>query len=218
MLASNDALAGGFDPYGPNARDYFNRPPVYSHRCLGCGKFVLEHVDNFGSVCRWWWRFSLRWPHDCAPANPARCCGIGWSCVRPPSCSRSNAPTTISWGLSCSLRSCPARFTPMVGCGSAGRLFFTTTNVGDCWVFALWLEPLVWRFPRDARVHEAVRRLAALTGARLVWVLWVDGITSAWLARFFRHGARWHPHEVGRYFLCSSRRCSGDSSRACAGG
>lgn len=28
MVASNDALARGLDPYGPEARDYFDRPHV----------------------------------------------------------------------------------------------------------------------------------------------------------------------------------------------
>ena len=47
ILASNDALARGLDPYGPNALDYFNRPHVYSHWWLGLGKLGLTRADNF---------------------------------------------------------------------------------------------------------------------------------------------------------------------------
>ncbi len=62
--------------------------------------------------------------------------------------------------------------------------FFTGTNFGYRWVFALWLAPLLWRLPRDARAPKSVRRFATLTGVLLVWALWADGVASAALARF----------------------------------
>jgi len=46
ILASNDALAHGLDPYVPNPFDYFRRPHVYSHWWFTLGKLGLTRQDN----------------------------------------------------------------------------------------------------------------------------------------------------------------------------
>lgn len=45
ILASNDALARGFDPYLPNPLDYFHRPHGYSHWWLELGRLGLRRGD-----------------------------------------------------------------------------------------------------------------------------------------------------------------------------
>ena len=75
----------------------------------------------------------------------------------------------------------------MLGASLLAGCFFTGTNYGYRFVFALWLAPLVWRLPRDARAPAAVRRLAALTGGLMIYTLWADGVASAALARFHGH-------------------------------
>ncbi|MEY2881346.1 MAG: hypothetical protein RLZZ15_3726 [Verrucomicrobiota bacterium] len=47
ILASNDALARGLDPYAVNPLDYFNRPHVYSHWWLRLRDLGLTRADNF---------------------------------------------------------------------------------------------------------------------------------------------------------------------------
>ena len=47
ILASNDALARGLDPYQPNPLDYFGRMHVYSHWWLGLGRLGLGRGDVF---------------------------------------------------------------------------------------------------------------------------------------------------------------------------
>jgi hypothetical protein len=47
ILASNDALARGLNPYAPNPLDYFGRAHVYSHWWLGLGRFGLGRGDVF---------------------------------------------------------------------------------------------------------------------------------------------------------------------------
>ena len=46
ILASNDALARGHNPFVPNTLDYFNRPHVYSHWWLHLRDFGLTRADN----------------------------------------------------------------------------------------------------------------------------------------------------------------------------
>lgn len=46
ILASNDALAQGLNPYGYNPLDYFGRPHVYSHWWLRLGDLGLTRADN----------------------------------------------------------------------------------------------------------------------------------------------------------------------------
>ena len=62
--------------------------------------------------------------------------------------------------------------------------FVLGTNYAYRWIFALWLAPLLWRLPRDATAPPAVRRLAALTAALLVFVLWADALVSGALNQF----------------------------------
>ena len=45
ILASNDALALGLDPYAPNPLDVFGRPHGYSHWWLALGRFGLTRAD-----------------------------------------------------------------------------------------------------------------------------------------------------------------------------
>lgn len=47
ILASNDALARGLDPFVPNALDYFGRPHVYSHWWLKLHGLGLTRAQNF---------------------------------------------------------------------------------------------------------------------------------------------------------------------------
>jgi hypothetical protein len=47
ILASNDAVRIGLDPYRPNPLDLFNRPHVYSHWWLGLHSFGLSRAHNF---------------------------------------------------------------------------------------------------------------------------------------------------------------------------
>ncbi len=55
LLASNDAVTRGLDPYAPNPLDYFNRPHVYSHWWLHLRDLGLTRADSFrlglGLVC-----------------------------------------------------------------------------------------------------------------------------------------------------------------------
>ena len=60
--------------------------------------------------------------------------------------------------------------------------FFTGTNFGYRWIFALWLAPLLWRLPRDAAAPAGVRRLATVTAGLLMIGLWADSVLSAVLA------------------------------------
>jgi hypothetical protein len=46
LLASNDALARGLDPYAINPLDYFHRPHVYSPWWLHLGDLGLTRADN----------------------------------------------------------------------------------------------------------------------------------------------------------------------------
>jgi hypothetical protein len=48
ILASNDAVARGWDPLRPNPLDLFNRPHVYSHWWLGLHHFGLTRDDTIG--------------------------------------------------------------------------------------------------------------------------------------------------------------------------
>lgn len=48
LLASNDALARGLDPWADNPLDYFNRTHVYSHWWLHLGDLGLTRAANFG--------------------------------------------------------------------------------------------------------------------------------------------------------------------------
>lgn len=45
LLASNDAVTRGLDPYGPNPLDYFHRPHVYSHWWLQLRNLGLTRAD-----------------------------------------------------------------------------------------------------------------------------------------------------------------------------
>ena len=45
LLASNDAVTRGLDPYAPNPLDYFNRPHVYSHFWLHLRDLGLTRAD-----------------------------------------------------------------------------------------------------------------------------------------------------------------------------
>lgn len=47
VLASNDAVTRGMDPYASNPLDYFNRPHVYSHWWLYLRDLGLTRADNF---------------------------------------------------------------------------------------------------------------------------------------------------------------------------
>ncbi len=46
ILASNDAVSRGLDPYIANPLDYFSRPHVYSHWWLGLRHLGLTRADN----------------------------------------------------------------------------------------------------------------------------------------------------------------------------
>ncbi len=46
LLASNDAVARGLDPYAPNPLDYFHRPHVYSHWWLGLRHLGLTRAHS----------------------------------------------------------------------------------------------------------------------------------------------------------------------------
>jgi hypothetical protein len=45
LLASNDAVAQGLNPYAPNPLDFFGRPHVYSHWWLGLRHLGLTRAD-----------------------------------------------------------------------------------------------------------------------------------------------------------------------------
>lgn len=60
--------------------------------------------------------------------------------------------------------------------------FFTGTNFGYRWVFAVWLAPLLWRLPRDPTAPKRVRRLAGVTAGLLIISLWADALVSAGLS------------------------------------
>jgi len=47
LLASNDAITRGLDPYAPNPLDYFHRPHVYSHWWLYLRHLGLTRADTF---------------------------------------------------------------------------------------------------------------------------------------------------------------------------
>jgi hypothetical protein len=47
LLASNDAITRGLDPYAPNPLDYFHRPHVYSHWWLYLRQLGLTRADTF---------------------------------------------------------------------------------------------------------------------------------------------------------------------------
>jgi hypothetical protein len=47
ILAANDAVSAGRDPYRPNPFDYLNRPHVYSHWWLHLRDLGLTRMDNF---------------------------------------------------------------------------------------------------------------------------------------------------------------------------
>ena len=53
LLASNDAVTRGLDPYAPNPLDYFHRPHVYSHWWLHLRDLGLTRADV------WWLGLSL---------------------------------------------------------------------------------------------------------------------------------------------------------------
>jgi hypothetical protein len=72
----------------------------------------------------------------------------------------------------------------VLGAALLSGCFFTGTNFGYRWIFAIWLAPLLWRLPRDPRAPAQIRRLAAFTAALLIWGLWADGAASALLAHF----------------------------------
>ena len=313
ILASNDALARGLDPYVPNALDYFNRPHVYSHWWLGLGKLGLTRADNFwlGSLLGLAFFFAVlarlrpraplemlwylailcssplvlaleranndlvvfvllgpvvpcllhanRWWRLVAVALIAMAAGlkfypaiagllllfgrdvrevrgrlviavaalgvVGVSLVPDLAQFSGLAPRAKglmtfgsvhlleAFGLSGRAATVlglvaaavvvagflrwqvladwefPADYradwlTFLLGAALLTGCFFTGTNFGYRWVFAIWLAPLLWRLPRDARVPAAVRKFATVTAALLVWVLWADGLLSALLGRF----------------------------------
>ena len=86
------------------------------------------------------------------------------------------------WVLTPELRSAWLSF--ILGAALLAGCFFTGTNYAYRWVFAILMAPLLWRLPRDPTAPSGVRRLAALTAGLLVFVLWVDALASAVLARF----------------------------------
>jgi hypothetical protein len=53
ILAANDAVQLGRDPYLPNTLDFMNRPHSYTHWWLVLGRFGLTRLDNFlvGGCC-----------------------------------------------------------------------------------------------------------------------------------------------------------------------
>ncbi len=53
LLASNDAVTRGLDPYAPNPLDYFHRPHVYSHWWLHLRDLGLTRTDA------WWLGLAL---------------------------------------------------------------------------------------------------------------------------------------------------------------
>lgn len=65
--------------------------------------------------------------------------------------------------------------------------FFTGTSYAYRWIFALWMVPLLWSLPRDPAAPAALRRLAGLTAALLIFVLWSDALASVLLTRFMGH-------------------------------
>ncbi len=68
LLASNDAITRGLDPYAPNPLDYFGRPHVYSHWWLHLRDLGLTRADTrwlgfvlVGSfLCAAFWRLRPR--------------------------------------------------------------------------------------------------------------------------------------------------------------
>lgn len=53
ILASNDAVAQGLNPYDHNPLDYFGRPHAYSHWWLRLGDLGLTRADNFWLGLAW---------------------------------------------------------------------------------------------------------------------------------------------------------------------
>lgn len=313
ILASNDAVARGLDPYVPNALDYFNRPHVYSHWWLGLGKLGLTRTDNFwlGSLLglaffvavlarlrpraplEMLWYLAIlcsssfvlaleranndlvvfvllapvvpcllhvnRWWRLVAVALIAMAAGlkfypaiagllllfgrdvgevrgrlviavaalgvVGVSLVPDLAQFSGLAPRAKglmtfgsvhlleAFGLSGRAATVlglvaaavvvagflrwrvfadwefPEDYradwlTFLLGAALLTGCFFTGTNFGYRWVFAIWLAPLLWRLPRDSRAPASVRKFATVTAALLVWALWADGLMSALLGRF----------------------------------
>ncbi|MSU24621.1 MAG: hypothetical protein EXS32_12470 [Opitutus sp.] len=316
ILASNDALARGLDPYVPNALDYFNRPHVYSHWWLGLGKLGLTRADNFwlglslviaffAAAVAWLrpreprellWYLAIfcsspillainRANNDLvvfvllAPVVPLllhagrwvrlgavfliavaaglkfypaiaglvlltgddaregrgrvliavvalavvganlrpdlaqfgglapraeglmtfgarnlleplgfsgwRATALGLGCAAVVVAAFLRSRRFAGWEIAPGDRADWLAFT--LGAALLAGCFFTGTNYAYRFVFALWLAPLLWRLPRDARAPAAVRRLAALTGGLMLYTLWADGVASAALARFHGH-------------------------------
>ena len=307
IMASNDALSRGLDPYLPNALDYFNRPHVYSHWWLHLRDLGLGRVDNgrvgFGLVAGFFVaavvRLRPREPREvlwylavlcCSPillavnrANNDLVVFLLLAPVVPCLASSSRAVRLIPVALiamAAGLKFYPAiaalvlcvggdaresrlrvifvalaltvvglnvfpdlaRIGPLLpkaeglmtfgaanlfeGAGLAARAarlaaftlgavavvcffwrnpfrdweiprddwkpwwsfilgavllsgcFFAGTNYAYRWVFALWLAPLLWLLPRDARAPLVVRRFARLTGMLLIVALWADPLAS----------------------------------------
>jgi hypothetical protein len=78
ILASNDALARGLDPYAPNPLDVFGRPHVYAHWWLHLGRLGLTRGDAL------WLGFALAaafFVAAVAPLRPRQPGEIAWSLV-----------------------------------------------------------------------------------------------------------------------------------------
>jgi hypothetical protein len=72
----------------------------------------------------------------------------------------------------------------VLGASLLAGCFFTSLNFSYRWIFAVWLAPFLWSLPTDSSAPARVRRLAALTRALLIAVLWIDAAACLVLNRF----------------------------------
>ncbi len=83
--------------------------------------------------------------------------------------------------------------------------FFTGTNYGYRWIFAVWLAPFLWCMARDAAAPAAVRRLAGGTAGLLIFSLWADAALSAAFARLTPRLAEGEAQRIGRIFFAAEQ-------------
>ena len=89
------------------------------------------------------------------------------------------------WEPSAEQRSAWLHF--ILGAALLTGCFFTSTNHGYRWIFAIWLAPLLWMLPRDPAAPPNVRRLARWTARLFLVVLWLAPLCCIVLTRLIGH-------------------------------
>jgi hypothetical protein len=81
--------------------------------------------------------------------------------------------------------------------------FFTGTNYAYRWIFAIWMAPLLWEAPRDARLPLSLRQLVRLLRATLLIAMWADSLGMALVNAFSTKLDAATLDRIARnYFLC----------------